>query len=80
MPSLTTSATPHRRTWDGPPRTPALERFYRELMAVEKLPSAPEIARKTLATVNRDTASLNDLAALIARDQALAEIVDKSGR
>jgi len=72
MPSLTTSAAPYRRSWDGPPRTPALERFYRELMAVDKLPSAPEIARKTLATVNRDTASLNDLATLIARDQALA--------
>jgi HD-like signal output (HDOD) protein len=72
MSSLMTSIAPHRRAWDGPPRTPALERFYRELMAVDKLPSAPEIARKTLATVNRDTASLNDLATLIARDQALA--------
>lgn len=41
-------------------------------MAVEKLPSAPEIARRTLATVNRDNASLQDLARLIARDQALA--------
>ena len=41
-------------------------------MAVDKLPSAPEIARRTLATVNRDNASLNDLATLIARDQALA--------
>ena len=40
-------------------------------MAVEKLPSAPEIARRTLATVNRDDANLNDLATLIARDQAL---------
>jgi putative nucleotidyltransferase with HDIG domain len=61
-----------RRSWDGPTRSPALEKFYRELMTVEKLPSAPEIARRTLATVNRDTASLNDLTALIGRDQALA--------
>jgi putative nucleotidyltransferase with HDIG domain len=72
MPSLDTSAAPRRRAWDAPERSPALERFYRELMAVDKLPSAPEVARRTLATVNRDTASLNDLAALIARDQALA--------
>jgi putative nucleotidyltransferase with HDIG domain len=72
MPSLDMGAAPLRRTWGGPARTPALERFYRELMAVEKLPSAPEIARRTLTTVNRDTASLNDLATLIARDQSLA--------
>ena len=61
-----------RRAWDAPERSAALERFYRELMAVEKLPSAPEIARRTLATVNRDNANLHDLAQLIARDQALA--------
>jgi putative nucleotidyltransferase with HDIG domain len=61
-----------RRTWDAPARSPAQEKFYRELMAVEKLPSAPEIARKTLATVNRDNVNLIDLAKLIERDQALA--------
>jgi putative nucleotidyltransferase with HDIG domain len=61
-----------RRAWDGPARSPALEKFYRELMVVEKLPSAPEIARRTLATVNRDDVSLHDLTLLIARDQALA--------
>lgn len=68
----TSAATPPRRVWDGPSRSPALERFYRELMSVEKLPSAPEIARRTLVTVNRDDASLKDLTTLIARDQALA--------
>src|SRR5262245_61875582 len=73
MPTLdATGFAVRRRAWDAPERSPALERFYRELMAVEKLPSAPEIARKTLATVNRDTASLHDLATLIARDQSLA--------
>jgi putative nucleotidyltransferase with HDIG domain len=73
MPSTGVSPIPaRRRTWDAPSRSPALEKFYRELMAVDKLPSAPEIARRTLATVNRDNASLNDLSALIARDQALA--------
>lgn len=66
------AATLPRRRRDEPARSPALERFYRELMAVEKLPSAPEIARRTLATVNRDDASLGDLVTLIARDQALA--------
>jgi putative nucleotidyltransferase with HDIG domain len=72
MRSLEIAGASRRRAWDGPARSPALERFYRELMAVEKLPTAPEIARRTLATVNRDNASLNDLALLIARDQALA--------
>jgi putative nucleotidyltransferase with HDIG domain len=61
-----------RRAWDAPARSPAQEKFYRELMAVEKLPSAPEIARKTLATVNRDNVNLADLSRLIERDQALA--------
>jgi putative nucleotidyltransferase with HDIG domain len=73
MPSLDSSvAVSRRRSWDAPTRSAALEKFYRELMAVEKLPSAPEIARRTLAIVNRDNASLGDLATLIARDQALA--------
>jgi putative nucleotidyltransferase with HDIG domain len=73
MALLQSSATAQRRrAWDEPSRSPALEKFYRELMAIEKLPSAPEIARRTLATVNRDNASLTDLTTLIARDQALA--------
>ncbi|HXJ33322.1 MAG TPA: HDOD domain-containing protein [Candidatus Eisenbacteria bacterium] len=67
-----TEGTQRRRVWDAPSRSPTLEKFYRELMAVEKLPSAPEIARRTLTTVNRDNANLNDLAKLIQRDQALA--------
>src|SRR5262245_21055870 len=67
------AAVARRRAWDAPSRrSPAPEKFYRELMAVEKLPSAPEIARRTLATVNRDDANLQDLARLIQRDQALA--------
>ena len=57
--------------WDTPTRTPALERFYRELMAVEKLPSPPEIARRMLAAVNNETADTRRLSALIARDQSL---------
>ena len=57
--------------WDTPTRTPGLERFYRELMAVEKLPSPPEIARRMLAAVNNETADTRRLSALIARDQSL---------
>jgi len=67
-----TAPVPRRRAWDTASRSPALEKFYRELMAVDKLPSAPEIARRTLTTVNRDDANLRDLANLIERDQALA--------
>jgi len=58
--------------WDVPERSPALERFYRELMAVDHLPSAPEIAQKMLVTINREEANLRDLADLIVKDQSLA--------
>ena len=58
--------------WDTPNRPAALERFYRELMAVDKLPSAPEIAQRMLVAINRDDVDARQLAALIARDQALA--------
>lgn len=60
-----------RATWDGPPRTPALERFYRELMSTQQLPSAPEVAQKMLVTVNRDDSRVEDLAKLVSRDQSL---------
>jgi putative nucleotidyltransferase with HDIG domain len=61
-----------RPAWDSAPRSPTLERFYRELMAVDELPSSPEVAQKMLVTINRETASTRELAALIGRDQALA--------
>ena len=60
-----------REGWDTPDRSPALERFYRELMAVESLPSAPEVAQQMLVAVNRDDVDARHLTALIARDQAL---------
>ncbi len=60
-----------RRGWDAPARPPALERFYRHLMSVDQLPSAPEVAQRMLVTINRDDASLRELTDLIARDQAL---------
>jgi HD-like signal output (HDOD) protein len=61
-----------RRAWDAPERTPAQERFYREVMAADRLPSAPEIAQRVLIAVNREDANLDHLAKLIVRDQALA--------
>jgi putative nucleotidyltransferase with HDIG domain len=61
-----------RRGWDAPARSPAQERFYRELMAAESLPSAPEIAQRVLVAVNREDARLDALSKLIVRDQALA--------
>lgn len=65
------AATAQRRLWDTPERAPTLERFYRELMTMDQLPSAPEVAQKMLVMVNRDNVSAKDLATLIARDQSL---------
>lgn len=60
------------RTWEPPERSPVLERFYRELMAVDSLPSAPGIAQRMLVAINREDVNLRSLAALIERDQSLA--------
>jgi HD-like signal output (HDOD) protein len=60
-----------RPAWDAPARSAAQERFYRELMATQQLPSAPEVAQRMLVAVNKDDASIQDLAKLIARDQSL---------
>jgi putative nucleotidyltransferase with HDIG domain len=60
-----------RESWDTADRSPALDRFYRELMAVDKLPSAPEVAQQMIAAVNRDDVDTRQLTGLIARDQAL---------
>ncbi|HEV7734370.1 MAG TPA: HDOD domain-containing protein [Candidatus Binatia bacterium] len=67
-----TASAPRRRVWDPPSRSPVLERFYRELMAVESLPSAPEVAQRMLVAINRDDVSLRALSSLIERDQSLA--------
>src|SRR5262245_19089049 len=61
-----------RRSWDVAPASPIQERFYRELMAAHRLPSAPEIARRMLAAVNREDTNVQPLTDLISRDQALA--------
>lgn len=54
------------------PSSPVQERFYRELMAATRLPSAPEVARRMLAVANREDANAQALVDLISRDQALA--------
>jgi putative nucleotidyltransferase with HDIG domain len=61
-----------RRSWDVGPTSPSQERFYRELMGWDRLPSAPEIARRMLVALNREDASVQPLANLILRDQSLA--------
>jgi putative nucleotidyltransferase with HDIG domain len=60
-----------RESWDTADKSPALDRFYRELMAVEKLPSAPEVAQRMIAAVNREDVDTRQLTGLIAKDQAL---------
>lgn len=60
-----------RDSWDTADRSPALDRFHRELMTVEKLPSAPEVAQQMIAAVNREDVDTRQLTGLIARDQAL---------
>jgi HD-like signal output (HDOD) protein len=60
-----------RDAWDAPPRSPAQERFYRELMGAEQLPSAPEIAQRMLVTINREDAGVEQLTRLIAQDPSL---------
>ena len=70
MQATSPKASP-RQGWDAPERSAAQERFYRELMAAEQLPSAPQIAQRMLVAVNREDSSTSELAALIARDQSL---------
>ena len=60
-----------RPAWDAPERSSAQERFFRELMAAQQLPSPPEVAQRMLVAVNREDSRVDDLAKLIARDQSL---------
>src|SRR5438128_12169970 len=60
-----------RGAWDAPTRSAAQERFYRELMGAQQLPSPPEVAQRMLLTVNRDDVRVDELTQLIARDQSL---------
>jgi len=63
--------TRERRKWDSPTRSENQERFYRELMATDELPSPPEIAQRVMVAVNREDSNANKLSQLIARDQSL---------
>jgi putative nucleotidyltransferase with HDIG domain len=62
---------PQPPAWDAPDRTPAQESFYRELMARDELPSAPEVAQRMLVAANREDANARHLADVIARDPPL---------
>src|SRR5437667_11741298 len=64
-------ATTRRTGWDTPERSAVQERFYRELMAVDRLPSAPEIAQRLLVAINREDTHIGHLTTLIVRDQSL---------
>jgi len=63
---------PASRGWETRPRSPVEERFYRELMSMEDLPAAPEIAQRMLVAANREDADTRHLASLITRDPSLA--------
>jgi putative nucleotidyltransferase with HDIG domain len=69
---MSTGSAAHRNTWDGAPSSPQQERFYRQLMSADRLPSPPELAQKMLAAVERDDVSTNQLTALIVRDQVIS--------
>src|SRR2546427_1015625 len=70
-PSATRAQAGQRDAWDAPERSAAQERFYRELMSAQQLPSPPEVAQRMLVAVNREDVRVGDLAKLIARDQSL---------
>jgi len=58
--------------WDSAPSSPQQERFYRELMSADRLPSPPELAQKMLAAVERENVSASQLTALISRDPVVS--------
>src|SRR5437899_1766032 len=60
-----------RRTWDAPQRSPAQERFYRQLMALDQLPSAPEVAQRMLTLLGGDDSGVQEVTDLILRDPSL---------
>lgn len=67
--AMTSSGRP---PWDAAPTSPALERFYRQLMAVDQLPSSPAVAQRMMVTINKDDVNVRDIAGLIEKDQSLA--------
>jgi len=69
---MSTADAVHRDAWDGAPSSPQQERFYRELMSADRLPSPTELAQKMLAAVERDDVSASQLTALISRDPVVS--------
>jgi len=68
----TATAAAGRPPWDSAPTSPALERFYRQLMSVDQLPSSPVVAQRMMLTINKEDVNVRDIATLIEKDQSLA--------
>jgi putative nucleotidyltransferase with HDIG domain len=57
--------------WSADPGPEAFERFYRQVTDRDDLPTIPEVARRLVLAVNRETTTGRELASLLARDGAL---------
>ncbi len=55
----------------GEPGPGAFERFYRQVTDRDDLPTIPEVARRLMMAVNKETTTAKQLAILLSRDQAL---------
>lgn len=55
----------------GEPGPGSFERFYRQVTDRDDLPTIPEVARRLMMAVNRETTTARQLAVLLSRDQAL---------
>jgi HD-like signal output (HDOD) protein len=56
----------------GEPGPEAFERFYRQVTDRDELPTIPEVARRLMLAVNRESTSARELVSLLGRDQSLA--------
>jgi len=74
MDTMTVAAPPSspRPAWKPSARTPAQERFYRDLVKIDQLPTAPELAQHMVASASDPDVDLHDLCDMIGRDLAVA--------
>ena len=57
--------------WSAEPGPEAFERFYRQITDRDDLPTIPEVARRLVMAVNRETTTGRELAGLLSRDPTL---------
>ncbi len=57
--------------WSAEPDPEAFERFYRQVTDRDDLPTIPEVARRLVVAVNRETTTGRELASLLSSDAAL---------